>query len=96
MVAASNIVVGDYIVHETCVTAIYAGCSTSLFPFGHAHGHHALVALAVENSLNVGTLALPCMDCGAVLLCSLRNFVQLVVNVARCPCGVKPIGKRVP
>ena len=76
MVAASHIIISDYIVHEACIATVDTCCSTGLLPLGHAHLQHTLVTLAVENSLDISTLALPCMNFCRILLCYLWNLVQ--------------------
>ena len=85
MVSAGLEVICYHIVYKTCLSGIDAGFSTTLCPFCHANGEHALVFLAEEHSLYVGTLTLPGMDGCGILLLQLGYIVQGVVLIARSP-----------
>ena len=61
MVSAGLEVICYHIVYKACLSGIDAGFITTLCPFCHANGEHALVFLAEEHSLYVGTLTLPGM-----------------------------------
>ena len=96
VVATRYIVIGNHIVDKTCIATVDAGRPATFLPFCHAHRKQTLVALAVEHSLDVCTLTLPCMEGCLVLLCNLWYLVQFVVNITRSPSSVQAIGQYIP
>ena len=62
VIAACLVIVCDDIVDKTSIACLNTCSRTIFLPFAHTYGHHALVALAEEDSLDIGAFALPCTN----------------------------------
>ena len=96
VIAASFVVVGDDIIHETSIASIDASSRSVLFPLCHTYTQHTLVTLAEEYCLDIGTFALPSVNLGGILDSMIRYFVQAVEAIARTPTCLQTFCQLIP